>query len=352
MKIRKIFLCILIIIAVGMIVGGGTLFAVGMNNLDWDFRRLDPYTGETIETIIREDEPLENIIINSHNRSVRIVSAGDGQLTVDCFVSERITTYYERTGSTVTITTRNERGRNSIFTGGGFWFRGAGSSTTVVRVPDGLNVTVTSTSGSLRVDDIATQVLTVTGASGSMRVNNVDVDGRLYVRNTSGSVRLSGVKAGEIEVRNSSGTVNLDTITAENSVTASVTSGSLRIISLTAGSDIATTNTSGTTRIDNATAGGDITVQNASGSIRADGLSAGGRLTVTSSSGTVRLQRIDVHSVNFESGSGSVRIAIVGQRNDFDVYIRHRRGSDISHADTGRHIRGSSRNGTVRLEFI
>lgn len=137
-----------------------------------------------------------------------------------------------------------------------------------VAVPDGFDLDLDSSSGSVTVRDVAFGRLRQQVSSGDVELSGVT--GAIEVRSSSGTVRADRLTSDDVYVEASSGDVGLDFATSPRSVVADVSSGDVRI-ALPAGKYAVTADTSsGNRRVDvpvDTTSDRTVTVTTSSGDV-------------------------------------------------------------------------------------
>jgi hypothetical protein len=97
------------------------------------------------------------------------------------------------------------------------------------------SVDLTSVSGSVRIEgDVSWYGAALKTTSGSISIGQLEAAGNVSVNSTSGSVRAGGIKGSEITVKTTSGSLNLGTVEAAGAVSLTSVSGSVRADSVTA----------------------------------------------------------------------------------------------------------------------
>ncbi len=149
----------------------------------------------------------------------KIVIDGMSKEKATDFIASKTRLELTRVGDTVRLV-------SDIGDGGWSW-RTQGYIDLEVQVPDGIDLVIDDSSGSLRVQDVMSHVA-IDDGSGSVDVFNV---GSLYVDDGSGSIDVRRV-AGDVEVDDGSG--GLDIVDVGGSVTIDDGSGSINVRSVAA----------------------------------------------------------------------------------------------------------------------
>jgi DUF4097 and DUF4098 domain-containing protein YvlB len=179
----------------------------------------------------------------------------------------------------------------------------APSFTIEVTVPERANLRVSTSSGSVRIENISGNV-EIAASSGSVSLANVDGD-RIAITTSSGRVRADRLAGRErVEITTSSGGIQADRVTG-NSLTFRGSSGNIQLESAI-GQRISARTSSGNITI--GTLQGPATLNASSGSVRADGVRH--PLEVGTSSGSVQIGMAQAVRLRASASSGSVTVRL------------------------------------------
>jgi DUF4097 and DUF4098 domain-containing protein YvlB len=203
---------------------------------------------------------------------------GEARLTVEGWgenIPDNLRVKYERIGDILRV--RVER-RFTLFSLGRI------DGKLYFNVPDGIDLEVHSTSGSIEIQEMECS--------------------RLKVGSSSGTVRLSGIQS-KVNAGSSSGTINLDNV--KGSVFASSSSGSVKLTRIDG--DIEASSSSGEIEIQ--TTHGSMRAQSSSGNIEGDNIRLTGESSFRSSSGSIDIDFDNpLSDFTFKLSSSSGRLDI------------------------------------------
>ena len=191
--------------------------------------------------------------------------------------------------------------------------------------------------------------------SGSIRISNVDVYGS--VTSTSGSIKLNDINSKDLNVASTSGGVSLENLEADVLEVKS-TSGSFSASNVKA-DEIKQSSTSGSAHIDKLSAD-KVSFATTSGSIKAEDAEVGS-ITAKSSSGSIRFVLEKVHEISCKATSGGVKLTLPGSESDYDYSLECTSGSikvggaKMSHEyetnRSGKKVQVSTTSGSINIEF-
>ena len=151
------------------------------------------------------------------------------------------------------------------------------------------SIKVKTSSGSIKIEEIAANAIYLTASSGSVTANSC-TSGTIYsIETTSGSIRSQDNQAEEFHIRANSGSIKLDHLSADR-LSAKASSGSITADNIT----------------------GDVTMNTSSGSIRCHDIDITGDWKLRSSSGSIGINGVktDSLSLRFQGSSGSGHVHI------------------------------------------
>jgi len=178
-----------------------------------------------------------------------------------------------------------------------------------VQIPAGqdIDINITTSSGTVRVNDINPENLNIRTTSGGIRINDINTNS-LDLRSTSGSIRSQNLNFSDGNVQSSSGSINLTNASWGN-LSARSTSGSIRLRSVLV-NDI----NSGETTVQSSSGSSTIELRNrnssdfnytlraSTGSVRADGMRGNNNfIEATNIAGN--------HTIRVNASSGSIRLS-------------------------------------------
>ncbi len=166
------------------------------------------------------------------------------------------------------------------------------------------DITIQSSSGSIGVDKITGSSADLDSTSGSIRGSEVICTGKVTMESSSGSINYDGVSGNTIELKSTSGGIRGKELLGKDGISVRCSSGGITFDKIDGRHAIETT--SGTIRVDTATVGGEY--DSSSGSIRTGFASVESDITIKATSGSVSLELPAEQAFNFsaESNSGSV----------------------------------------------
>jgi len=165
-----------------------------------------------------------------------------------------------------------------------------------ITIPDRYNniLSVSSASGSVRIEEIELETLIVQSSSGNIHLIDVSTERKLQAVSTSGSISSENIDAGDLfSINTSSGNIDLINIAAEEEFLVTSTSGSV----LTTGIE----------------AGNLVSINSTSGNIHADMISNAKELKIGSTSGNIKLSLADSDNIeiNSKTTSGTIQCNIL-----------------------------------------
>jgi len=164
--------------------------------------------------------------------------------------------------------------------------------------------TIKNTSGSVKVSGVQAEKLIVNNSSGSIKVTDSGA-AEAEIINTSGGVTVTNGQYGKLEVGCTSGSVDVVRVTADG-ISAQGSSGSVEFVDCTVSGDAAAKNSSGSIKFENCTADV-ISAENTSGSITLKNTVAATLARLSNSSGGVRFVNADAGELDVHTTSGSVK---------------------------------------------
>ncbi len=158
--------------------------------------------------------------------------------------------------------------------------------------------------------------------------------GDITVKSSSGSIKIADASANKVDLNHSSGSIELINISIADKLEAVNTSGSIKLENVTAKS-VDLSNTSGSVTITNVNAADSANVKTSSGSIKLDRLKAGGNITL-------------------KCTSGSVKGSICGKESDFSISAGCTSGSCNLENSSGasRELSAKTTSGSIKIEFV
>lgn len=158
-----------------------------------------------------------------------------------------------------------------------------------VELPQGLSLSVTTTSAGITASVGEQRDLTLRSTSGTVELTEAKIAEAAMLGTTSGGISAEKLEVGgDLEVQTTSGAVCIASLTVGDSAELGGTSGSIKLGTVTV-------------------ADGELELESNSGQITVESVTAK-RLTVGTTSGSVKLGLTDCREVDVETTSGSVRI--------------------------------------------
>lgn len=176
------------------------------------------------------------------------------------------------------------------------------------------NITIDQASGSAEIEKLYADNISITSSSGSLKADNLTTDYSLKVRKSSGSTKIEKVASDDFKVTASSGSIKIGSLNTINSEF-NTTSGSIKVEKLdTESFDVETS--SGSISI-SSIAADYFTARSTSGSMQLELENAPVATSkITSTSGSVKLYLLskDGFNLKYASTSGSLNDGINGNR--------------------------------------
>ncbi len=166
------------------------------------------------------------------------------------------------------------------------------------------DITIQSSSGSIGVDRITSSSADLDSTSGSIRGSEIICTGKVAMESSSGSINYDNISGSAIELKSTSGSIRGKELLGKDGISVRCSSGGITFDKIDGRHTLETT--SGPIRIDTATVGGEY--DSSSGSIRTGFSSVESDITIKATSGSVSLALPVEQAFNFsaESNSGSV----------------------------------------------
>ena len=345
-------LTICLVIAAILIVAGGILIAFGIigNGGIPALSEIGNYTEYTRNFSADTTEIRMDLKVNS--------------LTVRKWDGEDIRIhYYEREGKPLTLTETNgavsmiDPNRNYV----GFWWGEASEEKlrVTVEVPEGFSgelklatstgdisvsgivqpdraLTVTSSTGKIRIEDCRFREVTATSTTGNIEIESLicgseqaDVYGVLKVSSSTGGQEYTKVTAGETVLTATTGDIRTEDLSC-TSFRASVSTGRQVHSRLNVTGDAEIKSTTGEIRTDDLTAGGALRITATTGSIRTFRTSAGTSLYLEATTGSVEGSLYNTShyfAADCSSKTGSVQLPTFSAGGTVPLTVRTSTGS-------------------------
>lgn len=307
---------ITLIVAVAIIILGIAAFCLALI-LQLDLKGLNPTKYVTNEH--RPTEQFTSISIDCAECSVRLIPSMDGENSVICRESERITHSVEVVGGTLTIRRHDERR----------WYEHFGLSHDKMAIElylteaEFASIDVTTKSGDVEISDQFTfDEAAVQTSSGDISFS-ANVNQTVRAQASSGDVYVGWGAPLQIDVQTSSGDITLDGITSEAKVSLHASSGDVKAYSVSC-SELSVDTSSGSVELFANTVYGDLTVDTSSGSVKLDYTDAD-YIKVHTSSGSVSGIMPAGKDYRVSSSSGSISVPPSG--NDGVCEVKTSSGS-------------------------
>lgn len=182
-----------------------------------------------------------------------------------------------------------------------------------LRGPENIHLTLTSSSGTVNLKNLSSDLTTLKVSSGNLNLSNINGD--VSLTGSSGSIKAHDIK-GAVICKIGSGVAELSDV--EGSLDFS--SGSGRLKAKNIGGKVDVNLSSGSINLENIAELGSLSLS--SGSIKAEnaGLSADTKLN--GGSGSIRIKTptdLNLYNFNFNAGSGSLRVGNVSKGKYLDI---------------------------------
>jgi hypothetical protein len=192
-------------------------------------------------------------------------------------------------------------------------------------VPKDCNLFVKNSSGNIKVANLQYGELVLENSSGNIRLTDILTNSR--VRTASGSVHIENHK-GNINASTSSGSQNMMNISGD--ITTKSSSGSVNIKD--SGGNVEAEASSGSIRLTNVQ--GALNLRTTSGSIRGSGILLVDNSIFISSSGSITIDlQNDINDLGFDLTAGSGSIIVNGERSS-KRYLTNSRGGLLINANS------------------
>jgi lia operon protein LiaG len=223
---------------------------------------------------------------------------------------------YSRSGNSLKIwVTSNSRN--------GWSWNNNTSAKLELKLPNGVDLLLTNSSGSVKVENLQNGDYEIGASSGSLEINKIVGD--LVANTSSGSIELGDVK-GRTSVKSTSGSLRISQITGDLNYKS--TSGSVAISNI-ASAEIKGQSTSGSQRLTNVSGG--INLSSSSGSINGSGVSLERNSYFESTSGGINLTVLnDLEKLQFDAKTTSGGIKIGTVKSDRRLELGGSAGSRVT----------------------
>jgi DUF4097 and DUF4098 domain-containing protein YvlB len=205
-------------------------------------------------------------------------------------------------------------------------------------------INIESTSGHIRVNNIAAKIINMKASSGSIRCEMIE--GNIALKTTSGGITIDDVD-GDVSAEASSGRIKFEQITG--SLTVNTRSGGIR--SEKVGGNASAEASSG--NIDMGMVNGNIIAKTTSGSIRCSASENTENISLVSSSGGVTLDIPRSFSANFSSRTSSGRLSTPFSEKLFSPVSDRKSVQGITREDNPtKNINIKTNSGSIRVNWI
>lgn len=194
----------------GLLVLAGSLLFVGvMTMLKWDFTKLQTVTYETNRHEITQ--PYQNIAILADTAVVEVVPSEDGTHLVVCHEQNKVKHKVSVRDGTLVVEREDTRK----------WYEHLaidfGTSKITVCIPAGEYgaISVNTSTGDVRVEQMTTESLGLSVSTGSIAVSNVSCLGDIHLRTSTGNNRLTDVTCQNLFAKASTGDITLSGVVAQ-----------------------------------------------------------------------------------------------------------------------------------------
>lgn len=302
--IKKWFIAAGIMIAAGIIICVGIFTASGFKISVFNTSK---------ERVRKEESILKNYIVNlyletSSSEVILKKTTNESNIYVTYYESEDITFEFIDTsyddGTLKIIENDKRKWFNMIFM---FDFQ---DTPLIVEIPEDEwdNITISTSSGEVLIDEINCQELNVDTSSGEIKASNLFAQKEALFDTSSGDMSLSGISSDRISVDTSSGETHISDITNLADINIESSSGDISIKDAVLTNQIVINTSSGETEIS------DVSANN---------------MMISSSSGDVEFSRADAMDYKIDTSSGEVFGTIKGDDNTVS-FITDTSSGDVS----------------------
>lgn len=268
-------------VAALLVLVGSLLFVGVMTMLKWDFMNLQTVKYEDTRHEIAQ--PYQNITIRTNTADVVVVPSEDGTCSVVCHEQSKVKHTVSVEGGTLVIEREDTRK----------WYEHLaidfGTSRITVQVPaeEYGAISVNTSTGDVRVEQMTTESLGLSVSTGSIAVSNVSCLGDIHLRTSTGNNRLTDVTCQNLFAKASTGDITLSGVVAQGLFDIKTGTGEVKLNRADAAEISIQTNTGdveGSLRTDKI-----FMAQTNTGRVTVPKTTTGGKCEVTTGTGDIKL---------------------------------------------------------------
>ena len=276
-KLTKIWL----IIATFLIVIGGSAFTVALAASGWDFTNLS--TVEYVSNTHLITESFSAISIETDVADIAFVATDDDNYRVECYEFEKAQHAVSIDNGTLVVKVVNTRQ----------WFDyisiNFGTPKITVYLPrqDFDTIRVVNSTGDIRIENLAANMMDLTVSTGDISVSNVSCYGDIKTKTTTGKIDINNVTCNNFYTEGSTGDITLRNVIADQVLNICRTTGDVTFNDCDANSLTITTDTGDVSG--SLLSGKTFTARTSTGDIHVPDNTFGGTCAVTTSTGDINI---------------------------------------------------------------
>lgn len=211
-----------LLIAVFLVVIGGSIFGGVMAVQKWDFSKLSVSKSEENEYVVTE--AFQGISVVTDTAEVVLVPSQDGKTTVVCKETDKLKHSVRVEDGTLVIEPVDTR---KWYDHIGFHF---GTMKVVISMPAGQYgaISVKSVTGNIRVEQVMAEELELTVSTGKVTVTDVTSAGDVKVNVSTGKTEMQGVRCKKLVSIGSTGNMTMTDVVAEEAFSIERNTGNVR----------------------------------------------------------------------------------------------------------------------------
>lgn len=268
-----------LLVATGLVIVGGLVFAGAMTIAEWDFSLLS--TSDYVTNEYGITEVYQNISVTTDTADVVVVPSADAGTTVICYEQEKVRHTVTVEDDTLKILVQDTRK----------WYEHIGihfeTPIITISIPakEYGKLLVTSSTGNVEVaKDFSFSEMEILGDTGAV-INFAGAE-RMRIGTATGSIRVENVNAGSLDLAVSTGKVTVKNVTCEKDLKVNVSTGKTELTGI---------------RCVNLVSNGD------TGALEMADVVATGAFSIQRDTGAVRLDACDAAEISIETDTGDVR---------------------------------------------
>lgn len=268
-----------LVIAAILILTGSAVFAIKMNELKWDFKKLSTTEYETSTYPISQN--LKSISIATDTADIVFVPSENGSSSVTCYEQAQVKHTVSVKDDTLVIQVVDTRKWYEHI--GIHW----GTPKITVYLPQGTYgaLSIASDTGNVEIADaFQFASMEITESTGNV-TSFASVSDRVKIRTSTGNIRVENISAGAMALTVSTGSVTVSGVTCRSDLSVGVSTGKTVLTDIRCGNLVSTGST---------------------GKISLEKVTATEKLSIQRSTGDVRFDRSDAAEVLVETDTGDV----------------------------------------------